>query len=165
MNFVVIGFSKPRKFSLVSWLIRKLEKTSFSHVYIKIYDSRINRWIVYEAAGLLVHCSPQDTFYKKNKHLAESLIPCSPDQEIEILTAVTDCLAKPYGIKQLFGLSLVRICRLFGIKIRNPLADGCRTYVCSEFCGLILSKLGYDIKNLDDITPRDIYEMIYGEII
>lgn len=162
---IIVGFSTPRKNMLLPWLIRKAEKTDFSHVYVKIYDQRINRWMVYEAGGLIVHCSPQDTFYSKNKVIAEFTIDCTAEQEIEVLTAATDALALPYGMKQLLGLAWVRLCRMFGYRTTNPLADGRLTYVCSEYGGLIIDILGYEVKDLDQVTPKDIYEVISGEAI
>jgi hypothetical protein len=165
MNHIIVGFSTPRKNKLLPWLIRKAEKTPFSHVYVKIYDERINRYMVYEAAGLIVHCSTQDTFYRKNIPIAEHTITCSMDDRMAVLTAASDALALPYGMNQLIGLALVRLCRMLGKRIKNPFRDGRLTYVCSEFGGLILHILGYKVRDLDELTPRDIYEILNGQTI
>jgi len=160
MSNIVVGFSKSRKFKLLSWLIRKAEHTAFSHVYVKIYDARIYRWMVYEASGLNTHCSTQDAFYLKNKEIAEFVVECSPETENEVLTTASDALNANYGIMQLIGMGLVRLCSSVGISIKNPFRDGRKTYVCSEYVGVLLNKLGYEVGDLDALTPKHIYELL-----
>lgn len=162
MSQIVIGFSKPAKFRIISWFIRKAEHTKFSHTYVKLYDYRINRWMVYEASGMITHCSTESTFKTKNKIVKEFTIGCASETEREVLTDASDSLNLPYGMKQLIGIGLVRLCSSVGWKIRNPFADGRATYVCSEYVGKFMKKLGYEVKDLDELTPKDIYEVLNG---
>jgi len=160
---LIIGFSCPKKQKLTSVLIKTIEKTTFSHVYIKLYDPRIDSWIVYEASGLTTHCSLAEDFYFKNNKIYEKELKTTPQEKKLVLTKVYKNLNKPYGIKQLLGLGLVRLGSLFGIKIKNPFKDGNKTYVCSEYVGEVLITLGYEIEDLDDLTPKGIYELLNGQ--
>lgn len=160
---LTIGFSKPKKFKPVSLLIRLLEKTKFSHVYVKLYDERIQTWMVYEASGLITHCSAENNFYQKNEPILEVSLECQETIFKQILKTANDNLNIDYGIKQLFGMALVRIAKFFGKTIKNPFADGRKTYVCSEYAGILLEPLGYKLGNLDELTPRDLYELLWQD--
>ena len=164
MNTCIVGFSKPKKFKLLSWLIRQAEHTKFSHTYVKLYDERVDKWIVYEASGMITHCCPEETFYLKNEVIQEVELTCASFTESEVLEDAIDSLALPYGMKQLLGLGLVRLSRLFGLKIKNPWSDGRITYVCSEYVGRLLQRLGYDVGDLDELTPKDIHELLNGTV-
>lgn len=51
MSSARIGFSRHRGFAPLSWAIMAVERTNFSHVYIKFYSASMGRWLVYEATG------------------------------------------------------------------------------------------------------------------
>lgn len=162
-DYIIIGFSTPRDFSTLSWIIKKVERTEFSHVYVKIFSKSLDRYLVYQASGLAVNFCGQDTFYAHNKDIAEFAIPVTPEQKIEILKKCVDLAGKPYGMKDLIGIGLVRLAGLVRWKIRNPFADGSKTYICSEIAATILLMLGFHFQELDSTTPTDVYEKLRGQ--
>lgn len=161
-DYIIIGFSTPRNFHILPWIIRKAEHTDFSHVYIKIFSKSLDRYLVYQASGLVVNFCGQDTFYAHHKDVAEFAIPVTPEQKIEILKRCVDLAGRPYGIKSLIGIGLVRLAAFIGWKIRNPFMDGSKTYICSEIAATLLVMLGFKFTELDSTTPRDVYDKLRG---
>lgn len=161
-DYVIVGFSTPRKFHIFPWVIRKMEKTPFSHVYIKIFSKSTDRYLVYQSSGMQVNFVGQDIFYSINKDLVEFAFPVSADQKVKLLQTAIDLAGKPYGMKQVLGMGLVRLAKMVGIKINNPWADGSKTYICSELIATLLLDLGYKFEDLDNVTPGDIFEKLEG---
>jgi len=161
-DYIIIGFSTHKSFNLLSWVIKKVERTDFSHVYVKIFSKSLDRYLVYQASGLAVNFCGQDTFYAHNKDVAEFAIAVTPEQKIEVLKKCVDLAGKPYGMKDLIGIGLVRLAGLIRWKIRNPFADGSKTYICSETAATILVVIGFKFEELDSTTPKDIYEKLRG---
>lgn len=159
---IVIGFSTHREFNILSWFIRKVLKTDFSHVYIKWYSERLNRWLIYQASGLKVNFVGQPLFLEHNKPVAEFLISITEQQKTDMMATAIDLAGKPYGMKQLIGMGLVYLCKAFGKDIKNPFNDGSNTFVCSELAAVVLVKLGMKLEDLDSISPKDLYELLRG---
>lgn len=157
---LVIGFSTPRKFGILSTTIRKIERTEFSHVYFKIFSKSLDRYLIYQASGLQVNFVGEDNFHSKNKTIASFIIPISTERKIKFLQKAIDLAGRPYGIKQIFGMGLVRFLYIFNYKAQNPYADGSHTYVCSELAAEHLNDLGFDFEDLDSITPKNIYNKL-----
>jgi hypothetical protein len=163
MKTLIIGFSRPKKETLPSFIIRKTENTKFSHVYTKMYEPKVGDWLVFEAAGLKTRCWTDTDFSTKNIKIKEVILKVSDKQEQALFKKVYKNLNKDYGIKQLLGLGIVRLHALVGKKIQNPYRDGDKTYICSEYVGELLVELDYKINNLDELTPKDIYELLNGQ--
>jgi hypothetical protein len=162
MKNLIIGFSTHKKPTILGSIIKLVEKTEFSHVYVKLYSESLDRQLIYQASGLLVNFVGEEVFYEKNKDIMTFNIPITKEQQTKLLQKAVDNCGKPYGIKDLFGIGLVRLGRLFGIRVKNPMADGSATYICSELASSILVELGFDFSNLDDITPKDLYDKLMG---
>lgn len=161
MENVIFGFSTPKKFHILPWIIRKVEKTEFSHVYIKIYSVEAQRWLIYQASGMKVNFIGADKFEETNKIIAEFPLRTSKKDKKQILQEAVDSLGIDYGMKQLMGMGLVRLCALINVKISNPFADGSATYICSEAAATILVKhFGFKLEDLDDVTPKEVYEQV-----
>lgn len=161
MNELYIGFSKPKKFKLFSWLIRIVENTNFSHVYIMFYSSKYERWLIYQASGSMVNFIEAKRFFNKNEIIKTFLVVCSEDSRTKAITKAIDYCSAPYGIKQIFGILCVKIARLFNKDIKNPFSDGEATWVCSEIVTSMLKELGMDVGiKLDNVTPKDVYKFL-----
>jgi hypothetical protein len=161
-NFIIVGFSTPKKTKIVPTIIKLVEHTSFSHVYIKIWSNTLKRYLVYQASGTTVNFCSTEIFDLKNKIIAEYKIEITEEQKINILQKCVDSVGKPYGVGSLVGLGLVRFCAMFGKKINNPFADGSKTYICSEIAATLLLSLGFSFDHLDNLTPKDIYNKLRG---
>lgn len=167
MTKLIIGFSKPKKFKLISWCIRQVEKTPFSHVYLKFHSDNLDRDIIYQASGMQVNFTGSTMFLDHHKVVMEFQLETSEQENLEILKTCVDKAGIPYGIKQLLGLGLVRVLAFFGKKIKNPFSDKDTTYICSELVGFILIKyFNFRIEDLDSTSPKDIYLLLqkYGQI-
>lgn len=167
MAKLIIGFSKPKKFKIISWIIRQTEKTLFSHVYLKFHSDNLDRDIVYQASGRQVNFVGSVMFLRYHESLIEFELEINDNEKQEILKTCIDKAGIPYGRKQLIGLGLVRFLALFGKKIRNPFSDNDTTYICSELIGYILVKyFNFKIEDLDSTSPKDIYLLLqkYGQI-
>lgn len=163
MPKIVIGFSKPKgEFKPLSWLIRVFEGTPYSHVYISWHSEKLNRTLIYQASGAQVNFTSPTVFESINETVAEFELEVSDEAKLEVVRFAVDNAGVPYGCRQIVGMAISRIFRLFGAKVKNPFSDGRSTYVCSELVGTILEeKLGKEIKeDLDVIGPKGIYDFL-----
>lgn len=160
--FLYVGFSRPRKWKILSWLIMTSFNSPFSHVYIKLYASKYDRWLIYQASSTMVNFMNLTTFKEEAQVVHETQIEVSQETNSKILQFAIDNCGKPYGVKEIFGLAWVRINYWLGREIKNPLADQDRSLVCSELASLIIRNcLGVQLpKDPDDMTPVDVYELL-----
>lgn len=162
MSHIYIGFSRPRSFPVMSWVIKTVERTSYSHVYMRIYIDQLDKSVVYHAANLNIHFIGFKQFDKKNETVHEFALKIDDKQKMQIISFCVDEAGKPYGFWQLIGIGVVKFVKIFGKKIKNPFASKDRTQVCSEAIGLILQRyFNIEIdKCLDLLTPKDLYKTL-----
>lgn len=163
MKDLIIGFSKPSnsKFPIFSYLIRLLQGTEYSHVFIAWKSDSLQRTLVYQASGLSVNFTSFENFKKKVKIIHTYTLSIPSELDIKIKQKAIDNSNKPYGIKQVLGLGIVALFDMFGRDISNPFSDGRATYVCSELVADLLIEFGITLtKSLDNITPKDLKIML-----
>lgn len=162
MESIIIGFSKPRSFGILAWLIMVVERSEFSHVYMKTYSKSLDRWLIYQASGTKVNFIGQEKFYEHNESVKEYLFDVNPESKTKFLVKAVDTVGTPYGVKQLIGIGLVRLGKVFGLKLTNPFRDNRATYVCSELAAEVLEEItGINIgEDLDTIGPKELDEII-----
>lgn len=154
---LIIGFSKPKKFKLFSWIIRKIQKTPFSHVYIRFYSSKYERWLVYQASATSVNFIEFKRFSDINEIIKEFEIPASETAKNNVVQKAIDLVGAPYGVKQVIGIGIVELLKDFNIHIENPLAEN-NAWVCSEVVAEVLKELNMDLQiDLNKVTPKDIF--------
>lgn len=153
---IYIGFSKPKnkKFPIFSWLIRLFERTPYSHVYIRWHSRGAGVDVCYEAAGTQLRFMGPEPFKSNIQPLHEYELEISKELYPKLLTYCMTNAGMDYGLKQAFGIALVK---LFKLK-KNPFADGRKSQVCSELVGNILQEvfqlnIGID---MDIAGPKDI---------
>lgn len=168
--YIYVGFSKSKKkLPIGSWLIRAYQLTEYSHTYIRIKSSKFpSDHIIHASEGKVIKMSktqfdkrhttvkefkiniPNIVIYNKHVKKHTSLFRY-------ILDTIHELSGDDYSLLQNVGIVLVRLLRMFGIKIKNPWRKG---WNCSEFVAAILLIL-YPSKlnniSLDTITPKDIY--------
>ncbi len=143
---ITVGFSTRK--TLLAWLIRKAERTPYSHVYVRYWNPFIEEHVVLHAAGFNVHFSTLDRFLaEKNIIIQEYDIPLdSKDQLKAIIKFSTRMAGASYGSTQLLGMGWARILKGMTNKShKNPFKDGEKTMVCSEFVAHILNLAGYKV--------------------
>lgn len=154
MRIVNIDFTKSRKrLPILSWLIRWIEGTEYSHVRIR-WTSSAGVELIYEASGNSVKLIGE---YARDKFpvdiVATYEIPVE-DTEYRSLIKLFRFASVDYGVCQLLGILAARLC---GLK-SNPFARGRGAQVCSELVALFMKEVkGWDVPyDLDIAGPRDI---------
>lgn len=159
---IIIGFSRPRdnRIPIFSWLIRLIEGTEYSHVYIKWYSGFVDRYIIYQASGSMVHFIGHTLFKKHAQPVEEYAIDIKQSTKKEFIQWCLDHAGIHYGVKHIIGMAWVRFVGLFGKKIRNPLSG--KEQVCSKIVGEALRDV-LDIKikkDLETAGPKAINEIV-----
>lgn len=157
---ITIGFTKPKNRTPIigyalSFLIRLVERTEFSHVYISWYSEGIDRNLYYEASGSSVKFVNQEYMDLYTEIVAKFEIPTTLKHVI--IQKCVDNVNKKYGIMELIGLGLVKLVKIFGKDVKNPFSNQ-NTYFCSELIADLIKELGITFnKDLNLVTPKDIY--------
>lgn len=127
-----VGFS-TRKRSFISRLIKLVEGSEFSHVYLKYYIPEYNEWAIYHASSTLIHLIPEHRFLERNNIVYEYEFTASPGECRQMVKSSFNKLGVPYAWFQIIGMLGIRILKLwFNWRVRNPFGDGERSQVCSE---------------------------------
>jgi hypothetical protein len=159
MRTLTIGFSKSKKpFAFGSWLIRKYQKTPYSHVYVKFRSESLNRVLIYEAVGSGLRFIGSNVW---NSHATEMFsfdIEVTEASYIGLLQYCVDNAGTDYGFLQNIGVVLSNA---FGL-LRNPFSKGKN---CSEAVSDMLRMEGYEFnKESNLLTPKDVYNALLGHI-
>jgi hypothetical protein len=168
MKTIEIGFTKPKKkFPIISWLIRLVQSTPFSHVYLSWYSQYLDRKIIYQASGTQVHFVSEKIFNKTQENVAVFKLKIEDDEYKKLVQFAIDEAGAAYGIKQLIGIGYVEIARYLGFNKKNPFADGKNSYVCSELvvralCGIpsVCAMIDAKLIDKDKVTPKDVYHFM-----
>ena len=158
MTNIKVGFSKPKKWKPFSWLIMKGYGTPYSHSYIKFRSNTYDCNLIYQASHSLVNFTAESVFEDENEVIKEFDLDISDETRINMIKFAINNSGKPYGIKEVFGLAIVRICEIFGKKIKNPF--GFKNFVCSMLVAFILEEcLKLDIPGeFQESTPKILYD-------
>lgn len=159
---IYIGFSKPKNniFPIASWLIRLfMGYTSYSHVYIRWFNEKLNMWICYQANGSGVNFCGPDTFEDHIQIIEEFELDLDDNKYLDLLKFCISKSGYPYGYKQNLG---IMISKLLNLK-HNIFSDKSKSIVCSELASLILKDF-FNIEigvSEDMVTPKDIYDHLH----
>lgn len=160
MELIEIGFSKPTNVFMPwgSWAIRLYQNTEYSHVYIKIYSKKLNRYMIYEAVGHGgVRFIGLEQWKKKAIEVKSFKLYVESEKTTELMQFLVDNCGVEYGILQNIGIVYANF---FG-KLKNPWRKGKN---CSEAVADFLVLNGFSFKKSHDlITPKDIYEVLSGK--
>lgn len=155
MKTIRIALTKStHKFPIVSWLIRAVEGTEFSHVLSSWHISSLERDIYYEATGSGVNFLSWKLVPEKYEIV--EMYEFDADNLKKVAQFCHDNAQRKYSKKQITGLAIMRLAKLFGIKMANPFKDGDYSQICVETGALILNEAG--VMDL----PKDIED--YGLI-
>lgn len=168
-----IGFSTKKHENAFSYVIKKVENTKYSHVYLKFYSKSLDRYLVYHATGDGLYFLGFVKFSNENKIFKEYLISASEEEKTKILKWCVDNSGKEYGKLQIIGIGIVRLIKhLFGKVINNPFANGDKKQVCDETVARVLQILGYNFieadieregpKWIDNFIEKNLRDRILG---
>lgn len=152
MEKIYIGFSSHNG-SILSGLIKKVEGSEFSHVYIR----KISKYgeYVYQASGLQVNFMNIDIFKKHNSIIEEYEFDLPDDKKDDLIAFFIKYAGAGYATSNLFRILAMLAAERVGIHL-DLKGDGDQTFICSElgafFCESILE---IQIpENIDFITPK-----------
>lgn len=164
MREISIGFSKPvnRFFPIVSYLIRLIEGTEYSHVYLKWYSEKYKTFLVYQASSSFVNFMGTKNFFHHNREIKEYRLQVTDDEFDEFMRWAIVNSGTGYGVMQLVGLAYVKIMKKVGLKVSNPFRNGTKRQVCVELVGYFLKNiLGTRISDdLDSMGLREIESFV-----
>lgn len=161
---ILIGFSTPKNdFAIAAAMIRFVENTPYSHVYVKIWSDIIDGYIVYQETFSGLGAMNGEIFDQHVKIFSEYKINVTEEQLTKIMHFFQDNYGLPYGVRQIAGMLTARVLRQLGFHdAKNPFADGIRTMVCSEMVGAVLLILGETINKseLEIEGPKMIHRAV-----
>lgn len=160
MAIIKVGFSKSRKsLPIVSLLIRLIERTKFSHAYVKFPVKRWELDLIYQATGSGVGFSGPKAFEHDHEVVEEYEIEVSDEAKDRILKWCAERAGQKYSKKEICGFLIKRLANVFGIKMANPFKD--EGYVCTELASEIMTLCGYEApENLNDMGLVETREMV-----
>ena len=163
MKQITVGFSRAStKFPIFSWLIMAVQRTPYSHAYLKYQDVNLNRTVVYQASHTLVNYMSEATFLAQETVVQEFTFNVSDAAFLAMQQFAVDNAGKPYGVLEIIGLGLVELALAVGIKMHNPLKEAGSTWICDQLVAALLSNCA-NVKlpmPLDDMTPKDVYTLV-----
>ena len=128
-RFVTLQLTRPEGFKPVSWLIRIIQKTSYSHVRFQWLGTGGAIPIIYEASGSYLHfIGPIAAKQKPVKIIRSYPLELAGEQYKKWVQFCVTNAGVQYGLVQMLGMAWADA---MGLK-QNPLADGRKTQVCSE---------------------------------
>jgi len=151
MEKIIVGLSKHKGFAPGSKIIQICEGTNFSHAYVKIESTSLERILIYQATGSGVNFIGLDKFEEHNQPMKEFVFEISSEAKKLGLQFAIDACGTQYSRLQLIGIALKRVARLFGFKIKNPISSS--GYICTELVSKFLNEVGLfdDSVDLNDI--------------
>ncbi len=163
MANITFGFSRPKKFKILSWIIMKSTKVPYSHVYIKLYSEKYGRFLIYQASSTMVNFMNIETFKDHTNVIHEVDVSIPDETRNNIMRFAIDHCGQPYGVKELLGLGIVLLASSVGKTIKNPFSNK-NTWVCAGLVSEIIKEHLKSIVELEsdpeDMTPKDVYEVL-----
>jgi hypothetical protein len=157
-NVVSIGFSTPKSFNPVSWIIRKLTKSRASHTWFLYYDADFEMWMVMEAHELGFRLIPFERFRNRNEVVA---IFTTKTSLSDGLKWAAKWLGTAYDFGGLIGMAWVVLGRILKRRWRNPLQNS-HAMFCSEMALTVLQLSGVGWSKLaepHETSPQDLLDM------
>lgn len=159
MDSFIIGFSASElKWPIVSWLIRLIQGTKFSHSYLKLYLEKYGRWIIIDATSKGVRFRNVTEFYTENREREAYLIYTSEEKIDALFDWGLNRLGEHYSYKEVFGNLIQAIFKFFGKKIKNPFGQGGKVLRCNELVLLALKEV-FEIEIGLDIDSADLNDL------
>lgn len=163
MEKIIIGFSRSsKKNAIFSKLIMAVEGTPYSHVYIKFYSGKLDRWIIYQASHTMVNFMGEGVFNKEETIIEEFTFDISDDVKNSMMNFCLDHAGEPYGITSVLGIGYVKLMQLFKKKVDNPIKTGFNNWFCAKIIAALLeSCTNVNIEeDIETITPKDLHPIV-----
>jgi hypothetical protein len=157
-----IGFSTPKHFNPVSWLVRKFTGSRASHTFFVYLDVDFDLEFVMEAHELGFRLVPFERFKEANT-LVGLFEPVKPvDEGLKFVAG--RYLGTGYDYGGLLGELVVIAGRWFKRKWRNPIRSSSHVFCSEAVCMAMLQSPGYeDFKeDPDSVDPQTLLQYFEG---
>ena len=151
----LIGFSTPRSFNPVSWIVRSFTKSEASHCFFLYWDDDFECDMVLESHELGFRLITWKRFVKKNR-IVELVEPAHPLDKGFL--RLGEWVGSVYDFGGLIGQSVVQFGRFLQRKWRNPFRSS-RAMFCSESIARCMQWADHpDAKNFSpkETAPQDL---------
>lgn len=151
MKKLTLFFTTSHKQGFVSWLIRLVQGTPFSHDALGLTIDDLGENIIYEANIGGVVCVEKENWLKSNKIVYVKDYHFEEEEYKELQKYCIQQLGKPYGYQNLIAILLNK----------TNVNDGDNSFICSELAYKVLKNQFPDLfKGQDYVTPKDLYKHI-----
>ncbi|HYV44656.1 MAG TPA: hypothetical protein VFA20_07330 [Myxococcaceae bacterium] len=152
-----VGFSTPRYFNPVSWLVRTITGSKASHAFFVYHDADFDLDMVMEAHELGFRLTPLKHFERHNKIV--KLVAPKHVIDVGLKHIARRYLGSEYDFAGLFGMGWVMFGRFLKRKWKNPWR-GSKSVYCSESVILAMKfSPGYEkVDLIADSSPQDLYD-------
>jgi hypothetical protein len=150
-----IGFSTPKRFNPLSWLVRKMTGSKCSHAWFRYFDNDFEMYCVMEAHEFGFRIIPWALFEKLNTIV--KVVTPQHDIEVGLQRVAREYLGTSYDYMGLVGMAFVAIGRFFKNKWNNPFKSS-STVFCSEAVARAMVPP-------EDVEPQDLltfFEKVEG---
>jgi len=159
-GMIRIGFSTPRRKSLISSFICWATKSRVSHVFFVYWDKDWDADFVLDVIETGFRIIPLAKYETINR-IVEIVEPQVPI-DIGVKEIALNYLGTPYSFKGLLGVGIVQLGRWLKRKWSNPLHTS-ETLFCSQCAVLALQSSGYPKSSglvPEDCTPQDVLDFL-----
>lgn len=158
MKSIVIGFSRPTKFSLHAWIIEKIDNAPFDHAYLRFHSDNLNRDIIYQSNWRGVEFIGSTLWNTTTTPVEEYTIAVDDNQYMSMMQFCVDNCGVSYGYMATLGAGLVKL----GWCKTNPFNVGLSKEFCSEIVARCLNVVDPVQFQLDaaNITPNDLNNIL-----
>jgi hypothetical protein len=145
----LVGFSTPRRFNPVSWLVRRFTKSECSHCFFLYWDDDFECDMVLESHELGFRLITWQRFVKKNRIIA--LVEPAHDLDPGFLK-LGEWVGSVYDFGGLIGQAAVQFGRFLKRKWRNPFQSS-QAMFCSESIARCMQWAGHP--DAHRFTPKE----------
>lgn len=124
-----VGFSTPRRFNPISWIVRKFTGSRCSHAWFLFWNSRLKMEVVMEAHELGFRLIPYDRFKKEN--IVVAVLKTKHPIDEGLIRVAQRYLGTGYDFGGLIGMAIVKIGQWLKVKWGNPFRSPKHVF-CSE---------------------------------
>ena len=157
---IVLGFSTPKIWNPISWLVRKFTKSRASHAWVAYHDPMLGIDVVAEAHEFGFRIIRYDKFIKRNNVVAIFRLNQPPQK---VMRKMSEWLGTMYDFAGLIGMGLSILGRYFGLKaIKNPFHSADAVF-CSESVVRVMKDLDpvrYEKLDPENTTPQDLLDFM-----
>lgn len=156
-----IGFSTPKHFNPVSWLVRKFTGSKVSHAFFIYHDRDFDIEMVMEAHELGFRLIPYEHFERHNE-MVKVVTPKNPI-DVGLQLIAQRYLGTMYDYPSLLGMFIVILGRFIHRKWMNPFR-GAKYVYCSEAVILAMrASPGYETLDLDSENDPQVLMTYFEE--